>query len=76
MSYVTLEAEITHGEVVVKEAGKLPESAHALVTILGPVRIPASPATSIEALDALQNHLKLDNCKATDWMTVVRDARR
>ncbi|MBI3413911.1 MAG: hypothetical protein HY043_01115 [Verrucomicrobia bacterium] len=76
MSYVTLEAEIAHGEVVVKEPGKLPESAHALVTILGPVTTKANPLTPIEALDALQKHLQLDQSKAADWKAIVHDARR
>ena len=76
MSYVTLEAEIADGRVVVREPAMLPESAQALLTILGPVTAKPSPVSPLDALDALQKHLKLDERKATDWMAAVRDARR
>ena len=76
MSYVTLEAEITDGKVVVSEPAKLPESAQALVTILGPVTAKPNTVAPLDALDALQKHLKLDERKAADWMAAVRDARR
>jgi ABC-type phosphate transport system ATPase subunit len=32
--------------------------------------------TPLEALDALQKHLRLDAGKAADWMATVREARR
>jgi hypothetical protein len=42
---------------------------------------PATPTASgkltpLEALEALQRHLKLDEKKAAAWMAAVRDARR
>ena len=36
MSYLTLEAEIQHGRVMVKEPERLPEKGHGLLTILSP----------------------------------------
>ena len=77
MSYVTLEVEIDHGQVVVSEPAKLPEKGKGLLTVLEPT----APATSgqltpLEALEALQKHLKLDSKMAAEWMAAVRDARR
>lgn len=39
MSYVTLEVDIDHGQIVLREPGKLPEKGSGLLTIL-----PGSPA--------------------------------
>ena len=76
MSYVTLEAQIDHGKVVVDEPERLPKSARALLTILGPVSSVLAPANPLEALEALQKHLKLDENRAAEWMATVREARR
>jgi hypothetical protein len=63
--------------VVVAEPGKLPEKGKGLLTVLEPVT-DTKPATltPLEALEALQKHLKLDETKAAAWMATVRDARR
>lgn len=37
MSYLTLEAAIEHGQVIVKEPGRLPEKGRGLLTILSVV---------------------------------------
>jgi hypothetical protein len=42
---------------------------------------PAPPTTAgkltpLEALEALQKHLKLDESKAAEWMAAVRESRR
>jgi hypothetical protein len=37
MSYTTIEAEINHGTVTVKEPDKLPEHGHGLLIVLSPV---------------------------------------
>ncbi len=76
MSYVTLEAQIDHGKVVVDEPERLPKSARALLTILGPVGSVLVPENPLEALEALQKHLKLDENRATEWMATVQEARR
>ena len=76
MSYLTLEVEINHGHVVAKEPGRLPEKGSGLLTILQSDEngLPGLPA--MQALDALQKHLHLDEQKATEWMSTVREARR
>ena len=76
MSYLTLDAEINHGQIVVKEPEKLPESGHALITVLQPNHAGSQDLTPLQALESLQQHLKLDENKANEWMTTVRDARR
>ncbi len=74
MSYLTLEVEIDHGKVVSKEPSKLPEKASGLLTIF---HVDAAPKLSpLQALDALQKHLRLDAEKASLWMSAVREARR
>lgn len=76
MSYLTLEIEIDHGKVVPKEPARLPQTGTGLLTIFQP-EDPAPPAfTQLQALDALQNHLRLDAPKAAAWMNLVREARR
>ena len=76
MSYVTLEVEIDHGQVVAKGTEKLPDKAAGLLTILPPA--PEAPAkmTPLEALEALQKHLQLTPEKAEAWKATIRDARR
>lgn len=76
MSYVTLEVEIDHGHVVAKEPGRLPEKGSGLLTILQSGEHGLPRLTPLQALDALQKHLRLDAEKASGWMNAVRDARR
>ena len=76
MSYLTLEVEIDHGKVVTKEPSKLPEKASGLLTIFQPDAANQSKLTPLQALDALQKHLRLDVKKAAEWMSAVHDARR
>jgi hypothetical protein len=77
MSYLTVEVEFDHGRLVVAEPGKLPERGKGLLTVLEPVTQPASgKLTPLEALEALQKHLGLDEKKAAQWMAAVREARR
>jgi len=77
MSYLTVEVEIDHGRVTTAEPGKLPERGKGLLTVLEPAVQPGSAGlTPLEALEALQKHLKLDEKKAAEWMAAVRDARR
>ena len=76
MSYLTLEVEIDHGKVVAKEPSRLPEKASGLLTILQPDATAQSKFTPLQALDALQKHLRLDATKAAEWMNSVREARR
>jgi hypothetical protein len=76
MSYLTMEVEIDHGKVVAKEPSKLPEKASGLLTIFQPETAAASRLTPLQALDALQKHLRLDAGRAADWMATVREARR
>ena len=76
MSYLTLEVEIDHGKVVAKGLSKLPEKASGLLTIFQP-NAPGQPNLSpLQALDALQKHLRLDAKKAVEWMAAIREARR
>ena len=76
MSYLTLEVEIDHGKVVLKEPSRLPESGSGLLTIFQPDANGQSKLTPLQALEALQKHLRLDAKKATDWMNAVHEARR
>jgi hypothetical protein len=76
MSYLTLEVEIDHGKVTTKEPLKLPEKASGLLTILQPEISETNKLTPLQALDALQQHLRLDAGKAADWMAAVRESRR
>ena len=77
MSYLTVEVDIDHGRLVVAEPGRLPEKGKGLLTVLEPAPLNTSgKLTPLEALEALQKHLKLDEKKAAEWMAAVRDARR
>ena len=76
MSYLTLEVEIDHGKVVPKEPGRLPQTGSGLLTILQS-KVNGQPQLApLQALEALQQYLRLDAKKAAEWMTVVREARR
>lgn len=76
MSYLTLEVEINGGNVVTKEAGRLPERGRGLLTILHSNESEQPRLTPLRALDALQKHLELDPQKAAKWMGEVVEARR
>ncbi len=76
MSYLTLEVEIDHGQIVAKGSGRLPEKGTGLLTILQSRENGVPALATLEALEALQKHLGLDAEKAADWMTGVREARR
>jgi hypothetical protein len=60
----------------VKEPEKLPETARALVTILETSQPISAPLGPLQALEALQTHLQLDEQKAAEWKATVREARR
>ena len=70
MSYLTLEVEIDHGRVIPSEPGQLPASGKGLLTILpaagGNTSVPPkrTPLEALEALEALQKHLHLDDHEA------------
>jgi len=76
MSYLTLEVEIDHGKVVPKEPGRLPQTGSGLLTIFQSKANVQPQLAPLQALEALQEHLRLDAKKAAEWMTVVREARR
>ena len=77
MSYLTLEVEIDHGRIIPSEPRQLPENGKGLLTIL-----PSSNGktggklTPLEALEALQQRLQLNDSQVNEWMATVRDARR
>ena len=71
MSYLTLEVEIDGGRVVAKEPGRLPEKGTGLLTILKFDEDSQPGLSPLQALDALQKHLKLDAGKAAAWMNGV-----
>ena len=76
MSYRTVEVEIDHGRVSAKGAEKLPEKASGLLTIFRSDSIAETGLSPLQALESLQQHLRLDATKAAEWMTAVREARR
>ena len=76
MSYLTLEIEIDHGKVVPKEPARLPQTGTGLLTIFQPEDQGQPALTPLQALDALQKHLRLDAPKTAAWMNLVREARR
>ena len=76
MSYLTVEVEIDHGHVIAKGVEKLPEKASGLLTIFKSDAVNKAAMSSLQALESLQKHLRLDAIKAEEWMTTVREARR
>jgi hypothetical protein len=76
MSYVTVEVEIDHGKIVAKEPAELPDKASGLLTILPAEKKDHPAMTQLEALEALQKYLNLDEAKAQAWKDSIRDARR
>ena len=76
MRYLTLEVEIESGHVIAKEPDRLPKKGSGLLTILRSSENNQSCPTPLQALNALQEHLRLDAQKAAKWMEDIRDARR
>jgi hypothetical protein len=68
MSYLTLEVEIDHGKVTVKDPAKLPEKASGLLTIFQSQTSEAANLTPLQALETLQQYLRFDAGKAAAWM--------
>ncbi len=71
-----MEVEIDHGRVVSKGSEVLPEKASGLLTILTPTPAVGPKMNPLEALDALQKHLQIDESGAAKWMESVQKARR
>ena len=73
-----MEVEIDHGRIVPSEPSKLPQKGKGLLTVLESAdeNSDVPKMTQLEALEALQKHLKLDGKGADEWMATVRDARR
>ena len=78
MSYLTQEVEIDHGRIIPSEPRQLPENGKGLLTVLpsGEGKAGAPQRTPLEALEALQQRLQLDDNQVEAWMATVRDARR
>ena len=76
MSYLTLEVKIDHGKVVPKGGEGLPDSGIGLLTILQAEPSQQAGTSTLEALETLQRHLRIDQQAATQWASVVREARR
>jgi len=76
MSYLTIEVMIDNGQIAAKEPKKLPESATGLLTIIQTEGEKPARMSPLEAFEALQRHLNLDENKAAEWMATVPDARR
>jgi hypothetical protein len=81
MSCPTLEVEIEQGKITPGEPARLPQKGKGLLTVLEtePESAEASgiqKMTQVEALEALQKHLTLEDKRVVEWMTIVRDARR
>jgi hypothetical protein len=78
MSYLTLEVEIDHGQIVATEPAKLPEKGKGYLTIIesSAQTKDVQQMTPLEAFEALQKSLNLDETKAKAWMDMIRDARR
>ena len=75
MSYLTVEVAIDHGHVVAKGAERLPEKASGLLTIFKSNAVSHATISPLQALESLQEHLRLDAAGAVDWMASVREAR-
>jgi hypothetical protein len=76
MGYLTVEVEIDHGHVLAKGEEVLPERASGLLTIFPSDTVNHADLSPLQALEALQKHLRLDDAKAAEWMASVREARR
>jgi hypothetical protein len=75
MSYRTLVIEIDHGKVTAKEEGQLPDKATGFFTILPPAHATGQKSV-LEALEALQSYLRVNEETAANWMATVNSARR
>ena len=77
MSYLTQEVQIDHGRIIPSEPRQLPENGKGLLTVLHSTnrKIGVNP-TPLEALEALQRRLDLNESQVAEWMATVRDARR
>jgi hypothetical protein len=75
MSYLTLEVEINHGRIVPKELARLPQTGSGLLMVFQSDENTQSQITTLQALEALQKHLRLDARQAAEWMNIVREAR-
>jgi hypothetical protein len=68
MTYVTIEAEIAGGRVVLTEGTQLPERGRALVTLL-----PEAPhRTNWDAVEACLGILRRPNLDSSVWQNEVR----
>ena len=76
MSYLTVAVEIDHGHVQAKGAETLPEKATGLLTIFPSDAVNGTTLSSLQALESLQKHLRLDAARAAEWMASVREAQR
>jgi len=63
-----------HGRVFTKESSKLPEKASGLLTIFQADEVDRT--SPLQALESPQKHLHLDADRASEWMVIVREARR
>jgi len=68
MTYVTIEAEIADGKVVLREGAQLPQRGRALVTLL-----PEAPhRTNWDAVEASLGVLRRPNLDSLVWQREVR----
>jgi hypothetical protein len=75
MTYLTWEVEIDHGKVTSKGPSKLPDKGSGMLTIFQPETTEPPDLKQLQALETLQNHLRLDEGGAAEWMAAARDAR-
>ena len=73
-----MQVEIDNGRIMTHEVEKVPRRCKALLIILESLdqAEDVGKMTPIEAFEALQKHLNLDEAKAKAWMDMIRDARR
>jgi hypothetical protein len=68
MTYVTIEAEIAGGRLVLADGAQLPERGRALITLL-----PEAPQrTSWDAVEACLGVLRRSNLDSSAWQSEVR----
>jgi hypothetical protein len=74
---LTIEVDIDHGRIVAREPEKLPEKGKGFLTVTESLDENAPGTLSpLQALEALQKYLKLDQKKADEWIATTREARR
>ena len=76
MSYRTVEVELDHGHVLAKGAESLPEKASGLLTIFHSDAVSRPAISPLQALESLQQHLRLEADGASEWMKAIHEARR